>query len=171
MLRRQAGLSFHSSGKPEQSPPAPLTFLLFGRICNPAVFYDGICNPSIPLFSQDKGQYKMSSDCSSVRMQTFPLFAVLSPFCPICFLFAIIAHIVRCRKTGRDMPRLPTPPAEIANAACGNGQRRTRCLQSPHAAFEITPCSVCGILTPKSVQKQPKTTCFARCALQNGTLE
>ena len=32
-----------------------------------------------------------------------------------------------------------TPPAEIANAARGDGQRRTRGLPSPHAAFETPP--------------------------------
>jgi hypothetical protein len=30
---------------------------------------------------------------------------------------------------------LPTPPAEIANAACGNCQRRTLRLKLPPAAF------------------------------------
>jgi hypothetical protein len=69
------------------------------------------------------------------------------------------------------VPENGTKHASFANAACGNCQRRTRCLQSPHAAFEITPCGVCGILTPKCVQKQVKSTCFVRRTLQNGTLK
>ena len=62
----------------------------------------------------------------------------------VCFLFAIIAHIVKCRKTGQNEPRLATPHAEMSNAARDVCNRRTRRLKlSPAVFVESSRQNVC----------------------------
>ena len=96
-------------------------------------------------------------------------FTLVRVFCFVTLLTDLLSFCYYC--THRKVPKNGTKRASFGNSACGNVQHHTRCLQSSHATFEIIPCCVCGILTPKCVQKQAKSTCFVRRTLQNGTLE
>ena len=77
---------------------------------------------------------------------------------------SVFAHIRKVSENGGWQ-------AEFGVSAWGVVERRTRKLPTPHAAFVISPCRVCGFDRQKSVQKQSESAHFAMCGLQNDTLE